>query len=253
MATRLFIVCVFVVSCLLSPAGALADASIVLVNPDGETSIKVREGRVRISETENPSNVMIFDASDRSLTLMDAGRRTYTRVDEASAKDIRRQIDAAIEEAEEQIKALPPQQQEMMRSMMAEVLNYGEKVPRVEIRRDGGQDTVDGVACELVTMTYDGKPGLEACIAGHEALGISKNDNESVVAMFAFLTDFANTVMPSGSKDGWELSGMDGIPVLAKDPDDEEVSRLKSVNDDPLSPDLFRIPDGFTEKALSAE
>lgn len=253
MAARLFIVCVFVVSCLLSPAGVFADASIVLVNPDGETSIQVREGRVRISESEKPSSVMIFDASNRTLTLMDANQRTYTKVDEASARDIRRQIDAAIEEAEEQIKALPPQQQEMMRSMMAEVLNYGEKVPRVEIRRDGGADAVDGVACERVTMTYDGEPGLEACIAGHEELGISKADNDSVVAMFAFLTDFANTVMPSGSKDGWELSGMDGIPVLAKDAAGGEVSRLKSVNDDPLTPELFGIPEGFTEKPLSVD
>jgi hypothetical protein len=253
MAARFLIVCVFVASCLLSPAAALADASIVLVNPDGETSIQVREGRVRISESENPASIMIFDASDRSLTLMDASQRTYTRVDEASAREIRQQIESAIEEAEEQIKALPPQQQEMMRSMMAEVLNYGEKVPRVEIRRDGGRDTVDGVACERITMTYDGEPGLEACIAGHEELGISKADNDAVVAMFGFLTDFANTVMPSGSKDGWELSGMDGIPVLAKDAADGEVSRLKSVNDDSLSPDLFGIPDGFSEKPLSVD
>ena len=240
-------------ACLLVPAAVLADASILLDSADGETAIQVRAGQVRISESENPSTVMLFDSSDRSLVLMDTGRRTYTRVNEASAREIRSQLDAAIREAEEQIKALPPQQQEMMRSMMGEMLEYGASVPRVEVRRDGGRDSVDGVACELVTVTYDGEPGMEACIAGHEELGISADDNEAVVAMFAFLTDFANTIMPSRDRGGWELSGMQGIPVMAKDPGGSEVSRLKSVNKDALASGLFEVPNGFTEKPLAIQ
>lgn len=237
----------------LAPCGALADASILLDSADGETAIKVREGQVRISESENPSTVMLFDASDRSLVLMDTGRRTYTRVNEASAREIRAQLDAAIKEAEEQIKALPPQQQEMMRSMMGELLDYGAGVPRVEVRRDGGSRNVDGVDCEMVTVTYDGEPGMEACVAGHEQLGISAGDNDAVVAMFAFLTDFANTIMPSRDRGGWELSGMQGIPVMATDAAGNEVSRLKSVNRDPLDPVLFQVPAGFSEQPLSVQ
>jgi hypothetical protein len=238
---------------LLTPAAVLADASILLDSADGETAIKVRQGHVRISESENPSTVMLFDSSDRSLVLIDTGRRTYTRVNEASAREIRSQLDAAIKEAEEQIKALPPQQQEMMRSMMGELLDYGASVPRVEVRRDGGRDSVDGVDCELVTMTYDGDPGMTACIAGHEELDISAADNEAVVAMFAFLTDFANTIMPSRDRGGWELSGMQGIPVLAQDADGGEVSRLKSVTRDALEPGLFEVPAGFSEQPLAVQ
>jgi hypothetical protein len=240
-------------ACLLLPSALLADASILLDSADGETAIKVREGQVRISESENPSTVMLFDSTNRSLVLIDTGGRTYTRVNEASAREIRSQLDAAIKEAEEQIKALPPQQQEMMRSMMGELLDYGASVPRVEVRRDGGRESVDGVDCELVTVTYDGEPGMEACIAGHEELGISADDNEAIVAMFAFLTDFANTIMPSRDRGGWELSGMQGVPVMAKDADGSEVSRLKSVDKDALEPGLFEVPAGFTEQPLSVQ
>jgi hypothetical protein len=234
------------------PLAAQSDASIVLDSPEGETLIKVRDGHVRISESQDASTVMVFNAPDNTLVLLDASRRTYTRIDEDSARAIRGQLEAAIKEAEEQIQALPPQQQEMMRSMMADLLNYGDKVPRVEVQRDGGQAVVEGITCQRVTVTYDGAPGMEACVANAEELGISEADNDAVIAMFAFLTDFANTVMPSDGS-GWELSGMEGIPVEARDLDDGQVSRLKSVNTDALDPALFSVPDGYTEQALRIE
>ena len=127
----------------LAAAGAVADVHLQYTNPDGQpvSDIYVRDGQVLI-ERKAEGVAILVDAASGGMTVIDHGRRTYTRVDRETRSRMQAQMQQMRAQMQQQLAALPEQQRKMIEQQMGGMMGGGASGP--EFRETGEQRTVAG-------------------------------------------------------------------------------------------------------------
>ncbi len=237
-------------------AAPLAQADTTLTyqsQPSGSNTVMIRDGMVRMV-TPQPQGggktVSIYDGQKNRFIVIDERQHRYMTMDKAKlaeqAKRMEQMRTQMMAQMREQMKDMPAEQRKMIEQQMARfAAGKNRPEPKVEVRKTGQTQTVNGFRCEMYQSFIDGKPAGEACIADPKQLGVPRADYQAMKNMFAFMADMAQTLSGNQSSGPQGFEEVPGLPVLTRDPNGG-VMELKRVETRPLDPKLFQIPAGYT-------
>jgi hypothetical protein len=232
---------------------ARADATLTYESKQsGKNVVMIHDGMVRMV-TPQPQGggqaVSIYDSRKDRFVVLDEAKRSYLVMDKAmvseQAKRIRTMQQQMMAQMREQMKDMPEEQRRMLEQQMAQ-FEQGQQGtgPKVDVRKTGKTDVVNGFRCEYYQSYIDGRLMSEACIAEAKALGLSAADYQAMKDMFAFMGHMAQAFSGTkqGSTQGFE--NVPGLPVRTRDPSGE-VMELKKVDTGAVDPKLFQIPKDY--------
>ncbi len=239
--------------CLLFGAAGTAmaasdDTTLVYQGASGRFTVDIQPGEVRIDDTSG--QWQLYDQSEKAIFSVNPSDRTYSRLDQSTASNIRSRVDTLRAQVEAKVQQLPENQQATARAALLQsmpALDSSEH--KLGLDYTGRTDTIAGVKCEVVQVVRDGKPAESLCVAKAQALGISDKSFASVQSMFKLMQ-----TMLAGT--GFEAAGLpylslSGLPLRFTDTNTGERRQLISVDHKPLQDTHFAIPKSYIQTAVA--
>jgi hypothetical protein len=232
-----------------------SDALLRFVDSQGETSqLLVKGPYARMDLTNGGSGrtgFMLFNATDRSLYVVDETSGTYMAFDESVVDAQTRAMAQMIEQMQEEIRQLPAE----VRAELEAQLGLGvESVPiEVETRATGRQRTIGDIRCQETEILVAGRVQSIACVAGASDLGLARIDFNTVTELMGRLYDLSRRALDAGGPMARAmgpnvLPRLDGVPLEVRDLQDDVTTQLVGVSTDTLSPEFFRVPPSYREQ-----
>ena len=208
--------------------------------------------RGRMDSSGQSGNHSVIFLADEFIYL-DHKTQSYMVMDEAMLEGIGNQINAAMQQMEAQLAAMPPEQRAMVEQMMKEQMGgmaADRAVPALEIRKIG-KGSYKSWDCELSEMLENGRKIQEICSVDYDEVDGSGEVRASFVRMAGMLSKLYDS-MPfpqQGVSNPMEmLNQMEGFPVRAVDFENgAAVSEtvLESSKSQGIEGTMFALPDGY--------
>jgi len=234
---------IFIASLFLLNSMAQADITLYYKSNNEISSILVSNGKVRIDKSRG-SNAIIFDLEQDRLLILDFKKQEYINMEKMveQVSIIQTQMKNMLEQ---QIKNMPPKDQEEMRQMLLQTPDV--KAPVITVKKTGLKDHVMGIECERVMVTQNQHKD-EMCIAPIEKIGMLKADFKTMEKLMKRMNDLANKAKtPAKQRPLLMPQDMGGVPIKNYSGAQRELIR---VEHQPIKAYLFAIPKGYTEKQL---
>jgi len=226
----------------------------------GRSQFNVQDGQVRMDEADGRSS-MIF--ANNKFIMLDHKRRSYLVMDEAMMAEVGSQVNTAMQEMQEQMKNMTPQERAIMEQMMQGGAMQGmipgmsapPPPPRVE---EGGSGEWGDYDCRKY-MIYEGPEKTEdICAASLDDVEGGDEVMAAFRAMAAFMVEIIESAPePLGSMMGDNpaayMEQIEGFPVHTVRYQNGRVEgeeSLDSVAEQDLPQHLFEVPDGYTKESL---
>lgn len=246
---------------LLLSAGAVAGVHVENVTRDIQTKavdgpaqvVLVQDGNIRASHGKD--NAVIIKGS--TITILDAGQKTYTEMDKEQMKKMAAQASAAMTQMQEKLKNMPPEQRAMVEKMMGSHLPGGlnSGTPDVyDAKNTGKTDTVEGRKCTVWTLTRNGKLLEEMCVVPFSALPGKENFEKSFKELAETFAEFSKG-MPGIDNQVQVRANVNGYPVRSRSYDANGKFRgtetvLTKWVEENVPAAQFEVPAGFKKKEL---
>jgi hypothetical protein len=254
---------------------AAAGVTVAMQSDKTRSTIFVEGNKMRV-ETEagadTPSNTMIYDGDAQKMLILDPEKKTYSELTPQSLKTAQERAKHSMEQA--MAKMTPEQRKQMekmmtpeQRAQMEQFMSGGKepkasevKEPDVKWERTGTKETVAGFPCEGFKEMKSGKLDAQGCYIPWGAGAITKDDLAPVLKIREFMTQ-AEMNMPAADVGGFtRLEKGPGFPgrwqKVAASGEKESAQSVTNVKRGTISPDKFRLPDGYKKvdnPALSAD
>jgi hypothetical protein len=242
---------------LSATATAFADTTLTTSNQFGDTGstdkVYIADGMVRVDN--NQGGYMLFDSDERTMTMVEPSNQSYMVMTEESLRSMGDAVQQAMQQLEDQMANMPPEQRERMRSMMKErmggMMNGAGKTSKPEIIKTGETRTVAGYECRVVRIMMDGASTGSACMSDFDTLGIPAEDKATIEAMMEFslaLTEQFGEMMPAHMK----AMAAEGYPVEFESQagGTRIQGSLKAVKTEQLAGELFSVPDNYRQRSM---
>lgn len=234
------------VSC--STAALLADSKIEYKVTEGNGSalntILIGQGKIRSDADQNTS--VILDPAASVTTLLDHGKKTFTRIGRAELQ----QFADAIKQLDEMMAQMPPEMRQMIAGRMG-----GSGGPASVTEDTGTAATVAGKNCRIFRTTTSGRPTAEHCMAEPSAIELPASDRATMAAAIAWSKELTDAVaklpMVRLSDTGPFRAGLVSLrsTKIAAD-GTRHTSEFVGVTTSALSPDTFAVPAGYKEQKI---
>lgn len=211
---------------------------------------------------------VIFIGERREMMVVDHKDKSYYLIDQKSIEQMSGSINNAMQEMEEKLKDLPPEQQEMIRKAM-EGNNMGNSqtaskptAPVYEYNNTGEETKVNGYPCVKYDVTKNGVLSQSLWITDWGNIEGGKESKKAFATMAGFFQELLDEVSSlGGSKDNLsgsqlfiQMEELNGFPVVSKgfgeDGGLESESALKSAKRRTLDPAEFEPPSGYKRKSM---
>lgn len=252
-------VAVLVVGTLAAPAGA----GLVMVyeqesfgRPGTETAtMYLGKDRMR-TETKGGGgdHVFIFRGDRELFWMVDTKKRSYVEISREDLKKLKAMMDKAMKKYEEQMKNLPPEQRQMVESMMKDKIP--QKPPQTRYKKVDSGIPVGRWTCDL----YDGYQGQEKIeeVWTAEAGQFDLHPEELQVfdEVRGFMEEFSKQPLPFfriGKEQEGKGSDFSGVPVRMisySEGKKQERMELLDVQRKDVDPSLFELPEGLKREAI---
>ena len=212
---------------------------------------------------------MVFDASKKQVTVVDAESREYYVVDTVALAQLREQfavsqqpmnqMNAMLKQAYEQARAnlnsqnMTPQEraaaEQMLRNTMgiSEDAFSGGAADEVEMIK-GEDDTING----FPVTWYHNPRGGSVAIADWDDLGPGAKTEDTFREFFEFMDAMGQGGFQSDSGFLKAIGEGGGFPVAGRSPNvgDEDAWELESVTERDIDPDAFEPPAGYRLRTM---
>ncbi|RMF61773.1 MAG: DUF4412 domain-containing protein [Calditrichaeota bacterium] len=207
---------------------------------------------IRVETGENVgADLVIFRKDKNSFWVIDTQKGTYMEITKSDIEKMNSMIDHQMKMMEEQIKNLPPAQQEMMKKHMQQMMGVGE-TPKEEYKKVKSGVKVNQWVCDVYEGFQDGAKFEEIYTVDWGSVGISKEDLLPFKEMEEFFSSMhsRNKGKGKGSRFdfGFEDEGYEGVPVKEVYYDGGQVQSITEVvkiTRQDFSADLFNLPKGL--------
>lgn len=247
-----------------TPAATLADATIEIAAPEqGDSTILIKGGKVRMSAPGQGDNYTIFDADRQTMTRVSAEQRRYMVVDEQVMKQQAERMRAAMERMRERMQGAPPGEgpaQPYGRGGPGMGPGAGTPPEPPQVRASDRTDRVAGVPCRIHDLVQGGEKVGQLCVARDQDLGLAAEDRKALDAMKEYSRRMAEQMRssmgptPGGGPmpAGGPFADVEGTPirVVMQNPQGgglQTVMQLKRVDTGSLPKDLFTVPAGYEQ------
>lgn len=206
------------------------------------------------------ASTVLFDGEAAVMTVLDDARRTYFRVDRERVRSIGSQVGQAMQQVQQQLASLPPEQRAMVEKMMKSRMPAGlgpaaEAAPRAEARPTGETAVRAGQPCRRVEVFRGGEKIREHWVTDGDRLGLTRDQLGVFEDMSRFARDIAEAV-GAGSAMANPMDALEdlgGFPVVTVDYRDGAPVRettVRSVTPRDVPPEELAVPPGYTEQAM---
>jgi len=240
---------------LLSTAAILADTKIEYKATEGGGSslntILIGQGKVRSDADQNMA--VILDPTAGTMTLIDNGRKTFTRITRADLEQLVRTMADTMKQVEQAMANVPPEMRDMVKGRMGGMANVGG--PTAVTEDTGERATVAGKSCRIFRTTVQGKPTAEHCMAEVSAIDIPAADRATMAAAIAWSKEFTDALAkgPMGQLADATPFRAGMVPLRTttiSSSGERRTSEFAGVSTDALAADLFAVPAGYKEQKI---
>jgi hypothetical protein len=231
----------------------------------GTVEISTQDGMSRMEVTSvsnNEAGAVIFRDDVRQLIALDHEERQYYVLDEAGMQQMASQVNSAMQQMQQALADLPPEQRAMAEQMMKQHIPVPAPQSEAEpakVQKTGDNDTINGFACEYYEVTQEGRKIRDLCVTDWDSIEGGREAAESMLAMADFFDDMAKAFADGSGMDVMgdqrdlfaHMRELDGYPVLSREFDDlsevESESILKSAKTRTFDAAFFSPPEGYSE------
>lgn len=227
-----------------------------------DSTMLIQGNKLRMSYFDNSDSTnsdIIFDHESQTMMAIDPEEKSYTVFEAVHLASVKAKMDAIKQQMETQLAKLPAEQQAMMREMMAGKMGIGEPKtkPVKKIVRTDNKGAAAGYDCQYVEVYSNEVKKRELCITPWSKL---KNGNEVKIAMQGMMSFFEKVMDSVGqfSQDDdmpfSEINELGGFPIIYKEYKNGKIteqSKLKSIDDESISEELFVPPIGYKKQSLN--
>lgn len=192
-----------------------------------------------------------------SLYFIDDVDKSYILFDKTTMDQLARKLNAAMEQAKEQLAKLPPEQRAQMEQMMGGAMGGEGAQWTVDLTDTGKTDKVDGRSCKVWDVKRNGQLDEQICVVAYSTLP-GKEDLQAVFASFAkAFEEFAKSVPMLAGKMDNEFSAQakaNGFPVRRRAYENgsliNEETVVKTWREEAIPASMFEIPAGYRLKQM---
>lgn len=206
---------------------------------------------------------VIFDSAAKVMTTIDHDNRQYVVMDEAAVQGIAGQMSDVMQQMQDALKDLPPEQramaEQMMKQRMGSMAQSAPAADRTQIEKTGETDNVNGYRCELYAVLESGRKVSEMCVTDWSNVEGGRDFQENVENMSAFFKGLRDAYEESGFNLGSSgdamsfLDDIDGFPARVREFEGETIvaeTTLVSSESESLAAERFQVPDGYSEQSI---
>jgi hypothetical protein len=239
----------------LLPAAGRADTTILL---DGSRQaanavIQVKDDMVRLASASQPAYV-IYDKRRNLAVYVDAAGKTYTEIDRATLE----KYAGMVATMRQQLQMLPPAQRALLEQRLGDLtgLSRNNGMPDLGALRSVARGTrvIGGFHCQLHELLIERQPVGDVCLSSAAEAGVSPADFATLMAMMDFMREAAGLAqeLSVGLTDDTRLllSGLNGVPVAARDYQSRQQFRVADVSGSQLDAILFNGYRGYRRQDL---
>lgn len=209
------------------------------------------------------SSSVIFDSSASVMTTIDHDAREYFVLDEATVQGIAGQMTDVMQQMQDALKDLPPEQramaEQMMKQRMGSMTQSAPAAERVKLQKTGKSDSVNGYDCDIYELIEAGQKRQDMCVTDWSNVEGGRDFQQNVKKMSAFFNDLRQAYEESGFNLGSTgdamsyLDEVDGFPARVREYDGGSVTNettLVSSESQSIDSAMFSAPDGYTQQSL---
>lgn len=240
------------------PAGAaLADATINFRATEGGgaamQSMLVGQGKIR-SDADGDTSV-VFDTAAGTMTVIDHGRREFTRIGKAELEQMGAAMGAAMRQMEQALANVPPEMRAQMQGMIGGAIPGMGGEAMVKVEDTGRRDSVAGYACTIFRTQIQGRTVNESCMGDASALReLPAADRATLDAAMAMTRDMVESLASGPLAQFADMTpfkdGMLPLRITEIEGGQRSTSEFAGIETGPLPADAFAIPAGFKEQKL---
>ncbi|MEX2122697.1 MAG: DUF4412 domain-containing protein [Woeseia sp.] len=232
----------------------------------GTVEISTQDGLSRMeitSVSSSESGAMIYREQSGELIAIDHEKKEYYVMDKASMEQIATQLSSAMQQMQQALAEMPPEQRAMAEQMMKQHIPAPAQEPEpMTVRKTGSRDSINGFGCDYYEVQQQGAKIRELCVTAWDDIDGGREAADSMLAMADF---FDNMAEQFSAGTGMDVMGqqrelfehmreLDGYPVLTREFGEtgrvESESRLKSAGTRDIDADFFSPPTGYTQMDL---
>lgn len=235
------------------------------------TVTKIEGNRMRM-DTQGMDGTLatttIFLGDTDEMYMIDHDEKTYMVFDRERIEALTQQMSEAMQQMEEALAQVPPEQREMMERMMKGKMPGGGdyEPPSPPVVTDLGETgTVNGITCQWKQVTRDGRLEQKACVCdqsaiagGEEAVAIAHEMQDFAEALTQMAQSVANSPMLGGGTIGGfgatMVADLEGFSLISEDYDGNEElirrSTFESADDVSIPDEEFNPPSGYERQTL---
>lgn len=241
----------------LPAATALADARISFQATEGGGAdiqgLLIGHGKVRSDADGNVS--VIMNPADGSMTMLDHGKREYTRIGRAEMEQMSGALSDAMAQLESAMANMPPEVRAQMQGMVGGGLPGMGGEPLVKVVDTGQRDRVAGHSCTIYRTQVQGRAVNESCMGDASVLsGLSAADRATLDGVMAMTRSMMESLASGPMAQFADMTPFkDGlVPLRVTDLDGgrRATSEFAGIDNASLPADLFQVPSGYREQKI---
>ncbi len=237
---------------------ALAGTTLTYTSRDGETGMVYSIADDKVSqENRAGSATMLYDASTKTITMIDHEEKTYTEVTEEARERMQQQITDARKQSmdalENHVSGLPTEARDKILKGTQAGVEAGQKGlskgMETRVERTGRMETVNGYECEVIRLGVMFSRS-EICFADNSEVGMPasamatmKKMNQGMRELSGSLMQGLGATMPGGP----DLEG-----VAVRMTGDGTTYTLSDLSTGDVNPAAFAVPDGYEKQEIMA-
>ncbi len=233
----------------------------------GTTTMFAHGGLLRIeidSISSDEDGLLIYRGDRNEMLVADNERLEYYVIDEQTMNQMAAQMKDAMQQMDEMMKTLPPEQRAMAEQMMKQQMPGLQPAPDApsKLQKTGKSDTINGYECEYYEILRDGRKIREICVAkwgdidgGEEAVDAMMGMGKFFESMHDAFAEASGTDFMGKQQEMFaHMRQLGGFPVYSKDYDDsgtlEGESTLKSSSSKAIDAAMFEPPEGYRRQEM---
>lgn len=270
MIQRLLFACL---TALCIPSLAIAGSLLELATTDyredppraGTIEISTQDGSSRMemdSAGGEDAGGMIFLGGSGEMIALDHEEQEYFVLDRETLEQMAAQVGGAMQQMQEALKDMPPEQRAMAEQMMKQRMPQMAQPEPTTLQETSASDSINGFDCRFYEIHQAGRKISELCVADWSDIEGGREASESMLQMADFFRSMADAFSEGAGIDVMgdqqnflaHLQELDGYPVLAREFDDagelSSETRLESAKSGNVDSALFEPPAEYRERSL---
>ena len=217
-----------------------------------QTIIQIHGDKVRMGEVGSDI-YSLFDNTKKTLYTINTKTKQFI---ETTPDKTRERMTKVVEmqnqfkeEMKKQIAAMPEDQRKVAEERMKQAEEAMKApAPPIKMEKTDRKDTVQNIACQISSISIDGKPMRDVCVAGSDAMDAA--DHTMLLTMFEYMdgitAESAKAQGIAAPSDGSASVHKEGLAVRIQAVPEGPRSELNAIAKDALNDADFAIPEGFT-------